>query len=102
MCERVTPAAMVLPAVDEPGVEAERDVVQEETVTGPPDVDPPLAARERVERSDRVVAVEAEVARKVVAGAERHAHEPKVALDGDTRDGSERSVAVLDCLRCAD
>src|SRR5438876_4581892 len=76
--EGVAPAPVVLAPVDEPGVEAERDVVQEEPVAGPPDVDPPLAAGERLERTDGVVAVEAEVAREVVPGAEGHAHERKV------------------------
>ena len=42
--ERLAPAAVVLAPVHEPRVEAERDVVQEEAVVRPADVDPPLFA----------------------------------------------------------
>ena len=46
--ERVASPAVALAAVDEPRVEAERDVVQEEPVVHAADVDPPLVPLERV------------------------------------------------------
>src|SRR5581483_2165978 len=86
--------AVSLAPVHEPRVEAERDVVQEESVAGAADVDAPLApVRERVERRDGVVAVEADVAGEVVPGAEGDAHEREVALERDARHDRERAVA---------
>jgi len=49
--EGVAPATVGLAAVDERGVGAERDVVQEEPFARPADVDPPLVAAESRERS---------------------------------------------------
>ena len=80
--------------VDEHRVGADRDVVQEETAVGPPDVDPALGAVEGVERGLRLRAVEAEVAREVVAGAERDADEREPALEGRAGDGGHRAVAA--------
>jgi hypothetical protein len=83
-----------LAAVYELGIEAERDVVQEESVGDAPDVDPPLRTFEGVERLDGVIAVEPEVAREVVAGAEWDADERQVALECNLRYRRERAVAA--------
>src|SRR2546427_724430 len=58
--------AVALAAVDEPGVGAERDVVEEDPLADPPDVDSPLGAAERGQRGERIVAVEPDVAGEVV------------------------------------
>ena len=93
--ERIAPPPMVLAAMHEPRIDPERDVVQEEPVAGAPDVDPAFAAvDEGGERSDRIVAVEADVAGEMVAGAERDADERQVALDRDVGDRRERAVAA--------
>ena len=97
-CERpqagecLSPAPAVLAPVHEARVEAERDVVQEEPVFDPADVDPPLVAVEGRERADRVVAIEADVPGEVVAGPERDADERNVLLDRDVGDRGERAV----------
>jgi hypothetical protein len=99
--ERLAPAPAALAPVHEPGVDAERHVVEEDAVPGAADVDQPFGpARERVKRCDRVVAVEAEVAGEVVARAEGHADEGQLALERDLRDRAERAVAAGDpeCL----
>ena len=88
--------AGALAPMHEPRVETERDVVEEQAVTGPTDVDAPLAAVERAQRSDRVVAIEAEVAGEVVARAERNADEGPVRLDREGRDRRKRAVAARD------
>ena len=93
--ERVAPAAVVLAPVDEPGVDPERDVVQEEPVAGAGDVDAALGSVvERGQRRDRVVAVEAQVAGEVIPRPERDADERDVLLQRDLRDGGERAVAA--------
>ena len=93
--ERVAAAPVVLAAVHELRVDAERDVVQEEPVVRAADVDAALVAvDERFERADRVVAVEPEVAREVVARPERDARERQVALDRHVGDRRERAVAA--------
>ncbi len=74
-------------------VDPEADVVEEEPAADPADVDAPLGAAEGVERRDRVVPVEADVAGEVVAGPERDADERQVTLDRDLRDRGERAVA---------
>jgi hypothetical protein len=85
---------MVLAAMDEVRVEAERDVVQEDLLPDAADVDPPLlAVDERVEGADRIVPVQAEVAREVVPGPEGDADERKVALDRNGGDRRQRAVA---------
>jgi uncharacterized membrane protein len=94
--ERVPSPSMALAAVDELRVGAEGDVVQEQPVADAADVDPPLGAAERRKRRDGVVAVETEVAGKVVARSVRHADERKVALECDLGDGRERAVASGD------
>ena len=58
------------------------------------DVYLPLDAVEGSQRSQRIVAVETEVAREVVAGAERDADERQVALERDLRDCRQRAVAA--------
>ena len=91
----VAPAAVVLAPVDEPGVDPERDVVEEEPVARPRHVDAPLdSVVERGQRRDRVVAVEPEVAGEVVSRPEGDADERHVLLDRDLCDGGERAVAA--------
>ncbi len=80
-CKRVSPPAMAFSPVDERRVDPERDVVEEQSVTDPADVDAPLGAVERGQGSDRIVAVEAGVAREMVAGPERDGDEREVPLD---------------------
>ena len=92
--ERLAPAAVVLAPVDERRVDAERDVVQEATLSRAADVDAPLLALEAVERRERVVAVEAEVAGEVVARAVGDDDERQVALDGDRGHARDRAVAA--------
>ena len=59
------------------------------------DVDPALdSGGERVERADRIVGIEAEVEREVVARARRNADEREVVLDGGRGDHAERPVAA--------
>jgi hypothetical protein len=84
----------MLSPVDEGGVVTEADVVEEEVARDPAHVDAPFPPAEGVERRDRVVAVEPDVAREVVASAERHADERKVALEGHLRHLRERPVAA--------
>jgi hypothetical protein len=82
--------------VDEAGVEAERDVVQEETLGDCSDIDSALDAVKRRQRAEGVVAVETEVPREVVARAERDADERDVAFERHPCDGSQRAVAAGD------
>ncbi len=69
----VPPTPVMFSPVDECRVVTEADVVEEEVARDPAHVDAPFPPAERVERRDRVVAVEPEVAREVVARPERHA-----------------------------
>ena len=93
--ERVAPPPVVLAPVDELRVDAERDVVQEQPVVRAADVDAALdAVDERLERADRVVAVEPEVAREVVARPEGDADERQVSLDRDLGHRRQRAVAA--------
>ena len=69
---------MVLTAVHEMGVQADRDCF---------------------ERLDRIVPIEAKIAREVVSCPIRDADERKVALDRDLRDRGERPVAARDAQR---
>ena len=85
---------MLLAAVDQLGVHPDRDVVQKEPLARAPHVDPALRSRVGVERTDRIVAVEPEVACEVVARAERDADEREVALDRNVCDRRERPVAA--------
>src|SRR6185436_2581137 len=73
--ESLAPPPVVLAPVHEQGIETERDVVQEEAVSRPADIDQALFAVERRECADRVSAVEADVPGEVVAGPERDADE---------------------------
>ena len=90
----VPPPAAALAAVHQPGVEPERDVVQEELLAHAPHVDLPLDPGESVERRNRVVAVEPEVAGEVVARAVGDADEGNVPRDRDRCHGRERAVAT--------
>jgi hypothetical protein len=94
--ERVAPSAVVLAAVDELRIGADRDVVEEEPLADAPDVDPSLHSFEGIERGGRVVTVEPEVTGKVVPGAERHADELQIPLDRRLRESRQRAVAAGD------
>ena len=87
---------MVRAATDELGIEAERDVVEEQPLAGPAHVDSHLPAGERVERRDRVTPVEPEVPGEVVPGPIWNADERQAPLDRDLRDRRERTVAAGD------
>src|SRR5205085_5806200 len=91
--------SVVLPPVDELGVDAERDVVQEEPLADTPHVDAFLAAAEGVERGDRVAAVDPDVAREVVPRPEGNDDERKVALERDDSAPRQRAVASGDPKR---
>jgi hypothetical protein len=78
-----------LAPVDELGVDAERDVVQEDPVSDAADVDAPLPPGEGIQRADRIVPVEAEVPREVVARSEGDGDERELALEGDVGDGAK-------------
>ena len=82
-------------ALDRLGVDAERDVVDEDPAVDLGEVDAALAAvDERVERADDVVAVDPEVEREVVAGAGRDAGVGQAVLGGDRGDDRLRAVAA--------
>jgi hypothetical protein len=85
--------------VHELGVEPQRDVVEEQAAAHLADVDLPLTAGERLERGDRIVAVESEVAGEVVSRSEGDADEREVAVERDLRDRRERPVAPGDADR---
>ena len=75
------------------GVEPERDVVDEHPPVDLAEVDPPLTAvDERVEGTDDVVAVDAEIEREVVAGPGRDAGVRQPELGGDRGDDRLRAV----------
>ena len=65
-----------------------------ELAGNPADVDPAFLACERIERGDRVVPVQAEVTREMVARPKGDADEGQVALDRDFRDRRQRAVAA--------
>ena len=94
--KRLGAAPMVLAPVDEAGVDPERDVVQEEAVVDAGHVDPPFDAGEGRQGSQRIVSVEAEVAREVVSRPERDADKGQPALDRHLGDRRERPVAPRD------
>jgi hypothetical protein len=85
--------------VDELCVGADRDVVEEEAVADASYVDPPLHSLEGVERGNRVVAVEPEIAGEVVPRAERDADERQVAFDRRFPERRQRTVAAGDSDR---
>ena len=82
--------------VNEPRVEPQRDVVQEEPVVDAADVDADLAAGEGSQRAFRLVAIEAQVAREVVEGAGRDDDEGAAAFERDLGDRRQRAVAARD------
>ena len=96
--EGVPAPTVLFAAVNEPGVDAERDVVQKEPVVDATDVDcllgPSVECRER---GERVVAVEAEVPREVVARPERDDDEREVAVDRDLRHAQPASRRRRQC-----
>ena len=75
-----------LAAVDEYRIDAERDVVQKETIADTAHVDTPFRSCERGERADRIAAVDAEIPREVIPRPERDADKWEVAFDRDRRD----------------
>ena len=83
-------------------VEAQGDVVHEPAVASAADVDAALFAVEGREGGDGVFDVEAEVAREMVPGPERDAHEGSVALRGHAGDGRQRPIPSghADRARC--
>ncbi len=81
-CQGLSAVAALLSAVDEPRIDAQRDVVEEQPLADAPHVDPPLdAVLERRECGNRIIGVEPDVAGEVVSSAPRNAHERQVALD---------------------
>jgi hypothetical protein len=95
----LVPAPVALAAVHEVGVEPQRDVVQENALGDASDVDRPLPSLEGVQGADRVVAVETQVAREVVARPERDADERQLALERNFGDRGERAVTARDAER---
>jgi hypothetical protein len=88
--ERLAAPSPSLAAVDEPGVDPERDVVEEEAFAHAAHVDAPLdAVDEGGEGGDRVGPVEPDVPGEVVAGPERDADEAGSGLDRRPRDRGE-------------
>ena len=80
--------------MDEPRVDPQRNVVQEHLVAHAADIDTPLdSVAEGRERRQRIVGIEADVVREVVARAPRDAGEGQVSLDGHLRNRAQRAVA---------
>src|SRR3954451_16098734 len=92
--EQVAATTMVLAAVDEIRIEAERQVVEEQPIVDSRDVDALLDAVEGGERAERVVAVEPEVAGEVVTRAERDADEREITFDRNLCDRRQRAVTA--------
>src|SRR6185369_16148396 len=86
--------AVVLAAVHERRVDPERDVVQEAATADPADVHTPLFSAERLERAERVVSIEPNVAGEVIPGAEGNADEGQIALDRDRGDARHGAVTA--------
>src|SRR4051812_48418495 len=76
------------------GIGAEGNVVQEQPLARPADIDPPLLAAKGVERNERVAAVETEIAREMVAGPERDADERQIAVDCHLGHRRQRAVTA--------
>ena len=92
--ERLAPTAMRFASVHQSRIDTERHVVQEDALIRAADVDAPLrSVGERAQGADRIVAVEAEVAREVVTGTERDADERGIAFERNLRDRRQRAVA---------
>jgi hypothetical protein len=88
-CVGLTTAAVTFAPMHEPCVDAERDVVEKQALVRTPDVDAPFRPSERTQCVERIVPVETEIAREVVAGSERDADERRVPLERDLGDGRE-------------
>ena len=80
--------------MDERRVGADRDVVQEQPLARPADVDPQFLAAEGLERRERIVAVETDIAREVVTRPEGNADEGQLALDCNLGNRRQRPVAA--------
>ena len=77
------------------GVDTERHVVHEHPAIDLGQVHEPLAPlRERVERADDIVAIDAEVQREMITGPSRHTHVRKPPLGGDRGDDRLRAVSA--------
>jgi hypothetical protein len=85
---------MSFASVHETGVDPERDVVQEETVSGTADIDAPFGPTERLQRAARVVPIDPEVAGEVVARSERDADKGQVSFERDGGDRRQRSITA--------
>ena len=85
-------------ALDRLGVEAERDIVDEYATVDLGEVHPTLTAiNERVQSTDDVVAVNAEIEREVVAGASRHACVRQPDFGSDLGNDRLRTVPACHC-----
>jgi hypothetical protein len=79
----------------EAGVDAEGDVVEEETAADAAGVDAALdGVGERGKRGERVVAVEPDVPSEMVPGPKRDADEGGAGLESDRSDRGERAVST--------
>jgi hypothetical protein len=90
--------------MDESRIEAERNVVQEQSPVRPTDVDALLPSGERAQRGERIVAIETQVTREVVPGSEGDDDERDLTFDGDLGYPGQRAVAAGDSqrtVRCA-
>ena len=85
---------MVLAPVHERRVDPERDVVQEAAAADAAHVHAPFLAAEALERAERVVPIEPDVAGEVIPGAERNADEGQIALDRDRGDARHGAVTA--------
>jgi hypothetical protein len=82
-------------ALDRFGVDTERYVVHEHAAVDLGEIHQPLApVRVRVERSDDVVAVDAEIEREMVTRPRRHTHVRESPIRGDRGDDRLRAVAT--------
>ena len=80
-------------ALDRLGVEAERDIVDEHATVDLGEVHPTLTAvDERVQSTDDVITVDAEIQREMVAGARRHACVRQPNFGGDLSNDRLRTV----------
>jgi len=93
-CQRLATAPARLTSADERGVGPDRDVVQEQPLARPADIDPQFLAAEGLERRKRIVAVETDIAREVVTRPEGNADEGQLALECNLRNRRQRPVAA--------
>jgi hypothetical protein len=93
--ERLTSSSISFPAMHEPCIDAERNVVQEEPLVRSAHVDTALqAVGECAQRSDRIVTVESQISGEMVTGSKRNADEGGAAFERDAGDGRQRAIAA--------